>query len=58
MLSSAAGRGLNRIFARRNLAVPNNSVLVNNFHVEFIKSDPTSSQIVETCFLVKIGATE
>jgi len=46
-------------FARDGIwRFPDNSVLVKNFYVEFIKGDPVSRQIVETRFLVKVGATD
>ena len=37
---------------------PANVVLVRNFYLEFTKGDPASRQIVETRFLVKVGASE
>ena len=35
-----------------------NTVLVENFYLEFTKGDPASRQIVETRFLIKVGASE
>ena len=35
-----------------------NTVPVKNFYLEFTKGDPASRQIVETCFLIKVGTSE